>query len=364
MSAPLRVPAGARWSCGGCGHCCHHFQLGPVEPEIIAGLEARDLATAFPALADRPFYARRPTADGDLFYLEKGEDGGCVFLQEDQRCGVHARWGAAAKPAFCREFPVAFIEDPRGLAVVAREECGGFHESHRTGAPLEEEAALALALPRTRPIPRFAPEAVAVLPGLGVGLPDWMLVEDELLAGITGADRQPGAHVAALRGRLFGALRRAPPPPEPLRFLQAVGAILMTFRIVLDHAMVDAAGSPADRAYAGELRRAVVTAMARLPDGVPPLAPDARAYINLLLRSHLLGKRFAAHGSVAAGLGLFLSNVATAALAAEQGPDGSVSARALSARYTPHVRLTTNGSVLALLAKARPALVDVFLHAE
>ena len=109
----------------------------------------------------------------------------------------------------------------------------------------------------------------------------------------------------------------------------------------------------------GLLRGMLARAAACPPDTLVPLDTDARAYLNLLLRSFLLGRSFAPYGSVAAGLGLFLFNVRVARGAADSGAVADIG-RAL-AMWT---RFSLNASVRPLMRHAAPALLDLYQHAD
>jgi Fe-S-cluster containining protein len=357
-----RTLAGARWACGACGDCCRHFQLGPVEPEIIAGLAALPLAEAFPHLDGRPFSRVVEGPAGPAHFLEK-INGACVFLEADNRCGVHRRWGAAAKPAFCRAFPVHLVEDPRGLAAVARPHCTGLAAGQRAGAPMGEVAAEAVDLPRALSIPRFAPQAVALLPGLGVDLDGWMRLEDHLIAQLDGPPAPLGAQLARLRSAALGAVRRPDPGPDAARAAAAFGAVLEGERLVL-RAAIAAGGAPsaAEADFAARLAADLDRAAARLPAGPPALDAEAMALCARILQGELLSKRAHAEGSLAAGLGRAAHALWVAALAAAEG-EAPVGADALMVRLSPHLRLGDNGQVAHLLQRARPALVDLFRSA-
>ena len=293
-------------------------------------------------------------------YLEK-TDGHCVFLREDNGCSVHAILGGDKKPAFCREYPFTIVNEPRGIALTVREGCGGFHESAVDGTPLEEHAAAVIALPRAYPVQTFGSKPVALLPGLGVSADDWIHLEERLCADILAHDRQPDAHIAAIRAITLRAVRRDPPPTDTLTAMRATGAMLQVYRMVLDRAMTETAGDPSEVAFAQRLRGRVIQAMTHLPRGVPPLDKAARDFVSLLLRTQLIGKRFLPHGSVAAGLGSWLHNIRTATLSAERNAEGVVTVDALAPMLADHVRLTHNRSIREVQKKARPALLDLFM---
>ena len=358
----VRTLSGARWDCGACGDCCRHFQLGPVEPEIIAGLAARPLAEHFPQLANRPFSRQVQTADGTAHFLEK-INGACVFLEADNRCGVHRRWGAAAKPSFCRAFPVHLVDDPLGTAAVARPQCSGLLQGQRTGAPLAAVAEAVAALATPAPRPRFAPAAVALLPGLGVSLDDWMQLEAHLIGLLDGPPLPVGAQLARLRGAALAAVRRSPPAPEPARAAAAFGAVLEAERLVLSAARQgSAAPSDAESQYVMSLQSDIDRAAARAKAGPPVLSDEALALCARVIQGELLSKRVHADGSLGAGLGRVAHQLWVAALAA--APDaGPVEADALMARLAPHLRLADHAQIAPMLQRARPALVDLFLSA-
>ena len=356
---PIIVPKGARWDCRGCGMCCRHHVLGPVEPEVVAGIEAHGIDDLWPDHDGRPWIRFQEGPGPPGYYLQK-IDGHCVFLLENNHCAVHARLGGDQKPAFCREYPFTVVKEPRGLALTVRETCGGFFESAVDGTPLEAHAAEVIALPRAYPVHTFGEHPVALVPGLGVAADDWLHLEERLCSDVVENDRQPDAHIASLRDILLRSVRREPPPPDPLTAMRATGAMLQVYRMVLDSAVGEEGADAAEVRFATQLRGNVIAAMTNLPGGMPELDRSARDYASLMLRGYLIGKRFLPHGSVGVGLGSWLHNIRVAALAAQRTPGGVVTVHALSAVLTGHVRLTQNRSIRQVQAKARPALLDLF----
>ena len=85
-----------------------------------------------------------------------------------------------------------------------------------------------------------------------------------------------------------------------------------------------------------------------------PLAPHDRAYLTLLIRSHLQGKAFVPYESLAAGLGLFLLNARIARLVSPSDPGPTLSS---------WVRFSLNRTLHPLLRRAAPALIDIFRFA-
>jgi hypothetical protein len=324
---------------------------------VIADLSAKGIEREWGPAADG-WYDEREGPSGTGFFLRQ-LDGRCVFLRPDERCAVHALHGAAAKPGFCREFPYHLVSDPRGTAAVIRATCAGFHRSFRDGdaiAPADVDAAAAL--PRVVPRAAFAPERVAVLPGVDVDLESWMDAEEELLEGLVDQDLDPRELVAAVRETLAARAGVALDPTRPAQLDAAVDAIVRALGHVLSAVLASPEGAPHKVRFAREVAGALARARSR---PAQPLDPDARAFANLLLRSFLLSKQWAAWGSVAEGIGLWGLEMEFARRVALVGPSG-VTAATLAAPIEQWERFASIGLVAHWLRKARVALLDVFLH--
>ncbi len=324
MSA-VRTPRDARWSCTRCGACCRSFTLGPVEPAVIEALDAADIAALWPPAAAAPWQI-----DGYLTHRE----GACVFLMEDRRCFIHVTLGAAAKPGFCRQFPLQLIRDPSGIVATARPDCAGFSSSHIAGAPLSESLADLAGVAVS--VPRFAPESVVLLPGHAVSLSAWMALEEQLLADLHALDAEPDALIAAARA-VLGVTGEGSPERARLAMRAVIAALSAALSAAPDDAFTDQMRDFARQAAGMETP--------------PPLSAPDRAYLNLLLRSHIQGKSFAPYGSVAAGLGLFVLSTRLARLVNPADPGAVLSAWS---------RFALNRTLHPLLSRAAPALVDVF----
>lgn len=127
------ILAGARFGCQGSGGCCQGYSFGPLATEDIATLDGLDLAAAFPHVA-APYVEDRDSG----VYL-RAVDGRCVFLAGDRRCGLHAAFGADAKPGFCRLYPLESFATVHGVRVVDRGTCSTFGTSARTGLPMVDD---------------------------------------------------------------------------------------------------------------------------------------------------------------------------------------------------------------------------------
>ena len=107
MPMPVRsLPTLQNWDCQSCSDCCRTYSV-PV-------------TAAERAIIDRQNWSAVPgyetletvTAGSDGYQLAHTSDGACVFLGSDNRCKIHAKFGAAAKPKACRIYP--FVMVPAG----------------------------------------------------------------------------------------------------------------------------------------------------------------------------------------------------------------------------------------------------------
>lgn len=284
-------------------------------------------------------------------------DGRCVFLRDDKLCAVHVLIGADAKPGFCREFPYHFVEDPRGTVAVVRATCKGFGESFRDGPLVTNEDARASDVAHQVPRRRFFPDRVEVVPGYAVDLARWMVLEDEILAAVQGAEGEPPELVARVREQLYQAAGADAVPVRAEQALAAEEALLRALRIVMGRVVEGPGGTPDQRAFAAAALDRIAVAHDAVGQPPAPMTAEARAYANLLLRSAILSKRFASVGGVADGLGGWLLGAIVARRNAEDP-----SAVALGRSWSDWERFEAIEMVTALLRRARPALVDLFLH--
>ncbi len=349
----IKTPAGIRWSCHGCGTCCTGHDLGPVEPAVIPRLIDAGIAEKWAPAADGWFEER---TDG-IFLRQVG--GACVFLRPDKLCAVHALVGADAKPGFCREFPYHFVDDPRGTVAVIRATCAGFYRSFRDGAELDPATVeAAAALPRVAPRTRFAPATVQALPGLDVPLDTWLDWEAAAIADLEAVGAAPPAtQIGYVRD---GIARRAGitlAPPRPEQYDAAVRALSFMLVRVLEAALAAPGGQAHQVEFAQDCRALLIGAHeARIPG---PLDDEALAWVDLLLRSQLLARPWAAWGGLAEGLGVWLLGIEVA----QRAIGRPVSPADLAAPLEAWERLVAIGVVGQWLRKAKVALIDLVMHA-
>ena len=146
----IRAVEGTRFQCQGTGECCQNYVFGPLDDEDIARLAALPLAEAFPHTAGG--YVEETEERGMRFRFLKSVKGDrCTFLEGDGRCGIHRRFGADAKPRFCRLFPYEFIATYDGMRVFDKGSCAAFGVSSQQGPKLIDDLArLRPLLPRER----------------------------------------------------------------------------------------------------------------------------------------------------------------------------------------------------------------------
>jgi Fe-S-cluster containining protein len=123
---------GQNYDCVRCGKSCRmwRIQSDPHTEERIAGSElaARRMEeTGAPGV-----FTKHPENGSDLL---THHEGACIFLQEDNRCGVHAHLGATAKPAVCRQFPFLPVNTPDGIFVGISYYCTAAKANH--GRPMD-----------------------------------------------------------------------------------------------------------------------------------------------------------------------------------------------------------------------------------
>jgi Fe-S-cluster containining protein len=353
----VRWPRGLRWECRGCANCCSGgFDLGPVEPEVIATLQAQRIEERWAPAAEAPWAQLRRSPTGQEAWFLRQRGGRCIFLREDDRCAVHAELGPSFKPGFCREFPYHFVHDPRGVVAVVRPDCGGFHQSAQDG-PLvtEEEVTAALSLPRVVPRRTFAPDAVRVL-DRSIALEPWLVLEDRLVQELEALEDQPlAALVVTLRRQLAEGAGVALPEPSADRAQAALQAVFGVLEAVLRQ--VSAQPGPPDRvAFVTHMVERLGVARAGATAPLPALEPELDRYLGLLLRSAVMARTWQPHGAVEAGLGAWLLGMLFGIAA------GGPTLRAFDPAYRDWTKLSGNSVIGMVLGRSTGALVELSLH--
>ena len=133
VSVPLRLPTIQNWACRSCAGCCreHLIEVTAGERDRIAGQgwdpaelpggrePVVPLGGGHPTKRLLGRWGRKPSR----WRLNHAPDGACVFLRDDGLCGIHAKFGEAAKPLACRVYPYAFHPDGKAVTVSLRFSC-------------------------------------------------------------------------------------------------------------------------------------------------------------------------------------------------------------------------------------------------
>ncbi len=324
-AVPTSILDGARFGCQGSGACCQGYAFGPLTDDDVAGLDALDLATAFPHV--EPPYVE--ANDGGRYLRRTGVR--CVFLGDDQRCGLHARFGADAKPSFCRLYPLDSFGTIEGIRVVDRGSCATFAISSRVGLPLVDD------LDRVRPLlnPPLLHHPLALVDGwawdyglflrfttaattlirrnLGTASETLHAIGRCLDALTVATARcplepgQPDAIVSAVLAIADASWYRAPRDEAAARGARTLGTLLRAFGRALT-AAIDEGRAGASSARLGELAvlidhtaGALATHGGRATAAAVPAAEIDQA-LRISLRQQLFGRHVLVGGHAGAGL--------------------------------------------------------------
>jgi lysine-N-methylase len=109
MAKPVRsLPVVQNWDCSGCSACCRSYHI-PVSAEERKRIEGQGWEHEA-EFKETAYFARDGSwLSGRSYRLNHRPDGVCVFLGADNRCRIHARFGAAAKPLACRIYPFLLV---------------------------------------------------------------------------------------------------------------------------------------------------------------------------------------------------------------------------------------------------------------
>lgn len=114
----LEMPAGQNWSCHSCGDCCR----GRLSITVTAEEKQRIEQQGWTA-ADGVEPAKMIVAGLTHHRLGHQADGACVFLDAQNRCRIHAKFGEAAKPLACRLYPLLIHPAGKKVRIGLRFSC-------------------------------------------------------------------------------------------------------------------------------------------------------------------------------------------------------------------------------------------------
>ncbi|WP_166826960.1 YkgJ family cysteine cluster protein [Thalassoroseus pseudoceratinae] len=134
MARPkLRLPVIQNWSCHNCSGCCRQHLIEITEEEKTR-IEKQNWTAEDGIPADRPVVVRH----GRGWRLNHAADGGCIFLNDEGLCRIHAKFGEPAKPLACRVYPYALHPSGQEVTVSLRFSCPSVVENK--GTPLADNA--------------------------------------------------------------------------------------------------------------------------------------------------------------------------------------------------------------------------------
>jgi lysine-N-methylase len=137
---PVVPLAGFRFACDGRGSCCRIYPTTLLSPREVA--RARSLAPEILGGGDSAASAFTPERGSEPLATSPATvasvHGRCAYLDGDRRCLLHARGGGAGKPAGCRLYPLALVDDGLALRAGPVPECACVLRSARAALPEAE----------------------------------------------------------------------------------------------------------------------------------------------------------------------------------------------------------------------------------
>ena len=376
------------FDCRACGSCCRVLSPGPVPAETLADLTRRDAGALVPGLGGGAFWGQRERDGGAAAFFLK-VDGACIFLGPDSLCRIHAAFGAAALPWFCRVFPKALVAGPEGLRLGWAPGCHGrhLHDGPATllsagVAGLWEDAA---SLPFR-----------AVLPD-GVSLPAGVSIPSAVYPAVERALRREIARPRARFDSVFPALRAVmravslalqapgPPEPDPPPSSAPMDRLVEVFGLAADDVCAAFPGSEQSRAAAGVAhllrghgapalpgRRGLAPARpgsaAAPSSGASPdadtLTPGAARFLAEELANYVFTGGVTQHRGLAEGFGAFLFSTLLCRSHAAAHTGEPVGASALNAAWAANHLGTEWWRQVASLEASGAAFSELFLSFE
>jgi Fe-S-cluster containining protein len=339
---PALIPEGSRFACQGSGGCCHHYALGPLNEDDRTRLAGLDIAGAFPGAGNGPFVEQLKMKTGEMEWFLKKTGDHCVFLLSDERCGIHAKFGEAAKPSICQLYPYRALATIDGLKVYDSGECASFAVSSFTGPFLQDRLEHLLGLLPKRPeihhpviflsketpcdfghflaIQKAATELVRTHRGTA---PETFLAASRFvreaclaLASCPLVRGEPDATLAAFLARKVETVETPPERPSE-RALRLVARVAEELVASLMSAIVQASGarSPSLEPQFAALAKIVEALALEAADArhgivedwkelaaIPANAPEVHDALRLSLRTGLFGDRVVAQDRIAPGV--------------------------------------------------------------
>ncbi len=247
---PLTLPTIQNWSCHNCGGCCtqHLIEITDAERQRIAdqGWTHDDGVTQDPIVwFAGPSWNKR-------YRLAHRDDGGCVFLNEQGLCRIHAKFGEAAKPLACRVYPYALHPQGKSIAVSLRFSCPSVIANQ--GRPVSQQTKDLKSIEEL-----VVPEGSERIP------PPWL----------NSRERVDWGAFALFVDRLYGMMGETR-TPLLLRVFQSLAWVNL-----VGQSRFAGLSKPQIREYLDLITAAVLTQFAQLPEPIDPPGKVGRLYFRL-----------------------------------------------------------------------------------
>lgn len=233
----LELPTIQNWSCHSCSGCCREHGIVITEAERKRILQ-QNWTAADGIDPSQPLFVNEGSLIGRSWYrLNHQPDGGCVFLQDDGLCRIHAKFGESAKPLACRIYPYVFHPAGKKVAVSLRFSCPSVVTN--LGRPVTEQRKVIREI-ANQVVPANVREAEPpeLMPGTRLAWP-------ELLRFVSSLERIMSAVDVPVRARLLRALFWIG-LIEQSKFDRLEGARLGEFLDLIADAAVDGVNGDAD----------------------------------------------------------------------------------------------------------------------
>lgn len=131
MTTPTfaELPEYQCYNCTACGKCCGGIFTVILRPEEYERIKEQGWEDDL-AMQGTPIFARL----GKGYRLANRDNGKCVFLDEQNYCRIHAKFGLTAKPLACQLYPFKFIPTGGTVHTDVRFDCP--EVAKNTGRPV------------------------------------------------------------------------------------------------------------------------------------------------------------------------------------------------------------------------------------
>jgi Fe-S-cluster containining protein len=171
------VRPGASFRCFGDGLCCTDIHaLGILTRSEVSSLRKfNKLAVVYSEDIDG--HALRPV------------DNRCLFLGSNELCGLHAQYGAEAKPMGCRRFPYGLVTTPFGGRITTEHRCTCRTLGERPPLSIEDADASLRDRAGRLEVDKDAPKKIDLTWNQSVWFADYVEIEARLIERLNAGER-------------------------------------------------------------------------------------------------------------------------------------------------------------------------------